>query len=401
MTTLAASKYDRTRVILAGISALILTVGVARFAYTPMLPIMRGHAGLSDLAGGWLATLNYVGYICGALIASSTNSLGLKFKLYRLGLVVAVLSTIGMGLTDNVALWAGLRFVSGFSSTAGLLLASGLVLNWLMRNGYKPELGLHFMGVGLGIIVSGMCMAGMAGRVSWELQWVVLGLLGAMFLVPAWLWMPAPHTVGEQHVTPRAHVPSPRWMNLLIAAYFCAGFGYVISATFLVAIVERLPLLKVGGVWVWISVGLAAIPSCFVWDRIANSMGQVRALILAFFLQMTSIGIPAVSSTTFATIASSMLYGGTFVGIVSLTLSVVGRHFPANPAKAMARLTISYGIAQIAAPAMAGYIATSKGGYEGALIVAVLVMGLGTLTLIALRREDASLAIESTAGQTV
>jgi MFS family permease len=82
-----------------------------------------------------------------------------------------------------------------------------------------------------------------------------------------------------------------------------------------------------------------------------------------------------------------VLYGGTFVGIVSLTLSIIGRCFPANPAKAMARLTLSYGVAQIVAPAMAGYIATATGSYRGALFVAAWVMAAGMLFLIALQRQ--------------
>ena len=173
-----ADQEERYRVIFAGICALILTVGLARFAYTPMLPIMREQAGLSHLAGGWLATINYAGYMSGALLAASISDLGRKFVIYRVGLVIAVVSTAAMGLTDNVLLWAGLRYVAGFSSTAGLLLASGLVLNWLMRQGHRPELGLHFMGLGLGIAVSGISVAAMVNWLSWDKQWMGLGVLG-------------------------------------------------------------------------------------------------------------------------------------------------------------------------------------------------------------------------------
>jgi MFS family permease len=170
-----AARDERHRVIFAGICALILTVGLARFAYTPMLPIMRDQAGLSHLAGGWLATINYAGYMSGALLAASISDLGRKFVLYRIGLVIGVLSTAAMGLTDNVLLWAGLRFVAGLSSTAGLLMASGLVLNWLIRQGHRPELGLHFMGIGLGIVVSGIAVGSMVDWLSWDQQWLGLG----------------------------------------------------------------------------------------------------------------------------------------------------------------------------------------------------------------------------------
>ncbi len=387
-TTLSSSQNaQRYRVILAGVCALILTVGLARFAYTPMLPIMRDEAGLSHLAGGWLATFNYMGYIAGALIATAISDLRRKFLLYRVGLVVAVLSTGAMGLTTDTTLWSALRFVSGLSSTAGLLLASGLVLNWLIRQGHRPELGLHFTGLGLGIVVSGLAVAAMVGHLHWEHQWMGLGLLGAAFFLPAWCWLPAPASTQAGASKAKTTTPSRRWMTLLIGAYFCAGFGYVISATFIVAILEKLPMLAGKGGWVWVIVGLAAVPSSFLWDRIASAMGQIPALMLGYILQIISILLPALSDSTALNLFSAVLYGGTFVGIVSLTLTLIGRCFPENPAKAMARLTLSYGVAQIAAPAMAGYIATATGSYHGALIIAAGVMGVGTILLQILRRE--------------
>ncbi len=381
---------QRLRVIAAGICALILTVGLARFAYTPMLPIMRDQAGLSYLAGGWLATINYAGYMSGALLAASISDLGRKYVLYRVGLVVAVLSTAAMGLTDDVALWAVLRFVAGLSSTAGLLLASGLVLNWLMRQGHRPELGLHFTGLGLGIVVSGLAVAAMLGWLPWDRQWLGLGALGLVFFVPAWLWLPAPAALTAGAAKPAAAAPPPsrRWLWLFIGAYFCAGFGFVISATFIVAILEKLPLLAGKGGLVWVAVGLAAAPSCFVWDRVAAANGPVRSLLLAYGLQTVSVLLPALSDSTALNLFSAVLFGGTFVGIVSLTLTLIGRCFPDNPAKAMARMTLSYGVAQIFAPAMAGYIATASGSYRGALLVTAAVMAVGMVLLRALQREE-------------
>ncbi|MGE5621539.1 MAG: YbfB/YjiJ family MFS transporter, partial [Bacillota bacterium] len=280
----ATSHAQRYRVMFAGVCALILTIGLARFAYTPMLPIMRAEAGLSYLAGGWLATFNYAGYIAGALIAASIGDLHRKFRLYRIGLVLAVASTAAMGMTGDVVLWAVLRFVAGLSSAAGMLMASGLVLNWLIRQGHRPELGLHFTGLGLGIVVSGLAVAAMVDRLSWSQQWMGLGLLGVAFFVPAWRWLPAPVPLqaGAAHAVARP--PARRWMSLLIAAYFCAGFGYVISATFIVAILEKLPMLAGKGGWVWVIVGVAAAPSCFLWDRTAAALGQIPALLLAYGL---------------------------------------------------------------------------------------------------------------------
>ncbi len=144
-----SDQITRLKVLTSGIFSLILMLGVARFAYTPMLPLMQQQAGLSLAEGGWLASINYMGYLCGALIASFLNNMILKDQLYRIGLILALLTTAGMGLTDNFWYWSILRFFAGLSSAAGLILGSGLIMNWLIRHEYKSELGIHFSGLGL------------------------------------------------------------------------------------------------------------------------------------------------------------------------------------------------------------------------------------------------------------
>jgi len=275
------------RAIFAGICALVLTVGLARFAYTPMLPIMKAQAGLDYVAAGWLAAINYAGYMAGTLLAATAGDLRRKYVLYRIGLVVAVASTVAMGLTRDPVAWGALRFLSGLSSVAGLLLASGLVLNWLLQHGRRPDLGLHFTGMGLGIVVSGAAVVLTLPALTWSGQWIALGVLGLLFFVPAWLWMPAPASTPSTAVAqgPPPPATSSAWTRLLNAAYVCAGFGFVIGATFIVAILEKLPVLQGRGGWVWVVVGVAALPSTFVWDRIARRFGAIRALLLAYVLQ--------------------------------------------------------------------------------------------------------------------
>ncbi|RFQ06021.1 YbfB/YjiJ family MFS transporter [Pseudomonas putida] len=381
--SLSLEKYQ---VVLSGVCALIITVGLARFAYTPMLPIMNKEAGLSLLAGGWLATFNYIGYIMGALVAANLSDLRVKYNAYKICLVVSIVSTAAMGATTDLVIWSVLRAVSGITSVAGMLLSSGLVMNWLLRKGLRQELGLHFTGIGVGIVVSGVAIIAMADYFNWAQQWYWLATLGLAFFPPAYLWMPEP-LKSRPSAEGQAKVikSSSAWMKILIAFYFFTGFGYAIGATFIVAILSKFDFFAGMGSLVWIIVGCAAIPASFLWDKVAKSTSTIFALILANLLETVAIIIPRFTDDAVINIVGAALFGSTFVGIVSLTLALVGRKYPDNPAKAMAKLTISYGVAQIVAPAAAGYMAATYGGYSDCLVLTGIALSIGTFLLFLLR----------------
>ncbi|MBC9070940.1 YbfB/YjiJ family MFS transporter [Thauera sp. CAU 1555] len=377
---------QRMKVLGAGIFSLILALGVARFAYTPLLPLMQAQAGLGLAEAGWLAALNYAGYLSGALIAASISDLVLKDRLYRIGMVVAVLSTVVMGLSTDLAVWALSRFVAGLSSAAAMLLGTGLILNWLIRHNHRSELGIHFAGIGLGIAGCAAAVALMSQWLDWREQWLAFSAIACVLLVPALAWLPAPDRSPFTKSGQAMHdnPPSALFLRLFMAAYFCAGVGYVVSATFIVAIVDRLPGLAGQGTWTFLAIGLAAAPACIVWDLIARRTGELNALILAAVLQIVGILLP-LSGGLGGAIAGALLFGGTFIGMVSLVLTMAGRYYPTRPAKMMGKMTLSYGAAQIIGPAVTGWLAASLGGYAAGLYLAAGVMVVGTLLLVALK----------------
>lgn len=385
-----SQQRERLKVLSAGIFSLILVLGVARFSYTPLLPLMQQQAGLGIAEAGWLAALNYVGYLCGALIASLISDLVLKDKLYRIGLVLAVLSTVVMGLTTDLTVWALSRFVAGLASAAGMLLGTGLILNWLIRHNHRSELGIHFAGIGIGIAGCAAAVGLMSHGLDWREQWFAFTAIGALLLIPALRWLPAPDTSG---LTKTGQVmtdnpPSPLFMRIFMAAYFCAGFGYVISATFIVAIVNQLPGLAGQGNLAFLAIGIGAAPACFNWDLIARKTGDLNALILAAVLQIVGMLLPVVVGGLFATLVGALLFGGTFIGMVSLVLTMAGRYYPTRPAKMMGKMTLSYGAAQIIGPAITGWLGAGQGSYAAGLYVAAGVMVVGTLLLLVLKAVE-------------
>lgn len=382
-----APRLQAWQVLLGGICALVLTIGLARFAYTPLLPQMQAQAGLGVADGGLLAAINYAGYMSGALLAAWIESPAWRQRLYSWALPLALVITALMGWSSSFGAWALSRYVGGLCGAAGMLLGSGLVQGWLMRSGHRPELGLYFIGLGLGIVVSAVGAMGMTGAgLGWAGQWQGFALIGLVFLAPAWLWRPPVPPAAVKSIIGAA--PNRRWMALMLLAYFCAGWGFVINATFTVAIVEKQPLLAGQGPWAWLLVGLAATPAVFVWDRIARRTGDVGALLIAFGLQIVGVLLPALADGLAAALLGALLYGATFIGIVSLTLALVGRRSPANPGKAMARLTLSYGVAQISAPALTGRMVEASGSFHAALWLTAGVLALGMAALFALQRSN-------------
>lgn len=384
---------QRYKVLTAGVMNLILVMGISRFAYTPLLPAMLENTELGAAEGGWLAAINYVGYLCGALIASMISDLALKDRLYRIGLFVAVVTTAGMGLTDNFWLLSILRLVAGLSCAAGMLIGSGLVLNWLMRNNHRSELGIQFSGVGLGMVLCAAAVELMNTVFDWREQWLVLTAIGAVILIPALGWLPRPKPVpiGLNQKSMEDSPPSAAFMRLFAIAYFCAGIGYVVSATFIVALVDELPGLEGKGVWAFLVMGLAAAPSAMLWDLIARRIGNLNAMIVASLLQAVGILLPIIEPNLVLTMLGAILFGGTFVGIVCLVLTMAGRFYPSRPAKFMGKMTIFYGIAQIIAPAITGLLREYNGDYAVGLYTASGAMVVGALLLIMARSRESSI----------
>lgn len=136
--------------------------------------------------------------------------------------------------------------------------------------------------------------------------------------------------------------------------------------------------------------GLGAVPGCIVWDLVARRTGEINALILAAVLQIAGILLPVFGKGLFLALCGAVLFGATFVGTVSLVLTMAGRYYPTRPAKMMGKMTLSYGLAQVITPGIIGSLAVHLGGdYQAGLYIAAGVMAIGTLLLVSLRVIEA------------
>ena len=374
-------------------------MGIARYSLTPMIPHMQNQLDLSSTGAGILAGLNYWGYLTGLFIVWLISDLRVKDFFYRYGLVVAVIATALMAAHDHPVVWYASRFFTGVASATGFMLGAGLILNWLHHNGYRQELGIHFSGIGLGIIVSALVVdaTGLDSlfAVNWRLQWVILSAVGLFLLIPAISLLPMPkeneiEMSKMDDIGSYSKLPSTRWMLLMQAAYFCAGFSNTLNVTFTSLITEIQPLEGLGS-RMWLLVGISATIAAFLWDRIARIYGRLNMLKVAFALAVIANITLATSYSLTQSMIAAVLFGFAFIGVVSLTLSTVGILYGLKASQVMAQLTLGYCIAQILSPIASGIIAETTGNFRLPLYIVSGFMLVGLLCLLGLRSEHKEL----------
>ena len=315
---------------------------------------------------GWLAALNYAGYLSGALIASLISDLVLKDRLYRIGLVVAIVSTAMMGLTTDPWVWMLSRFIAGLSSAAGMLLGTGLILNWLIRHNHRPELGIHFPASAWASPAVSVAVWLMGGTLDWREQWFAFTAIACLLIVPALAWLPAPDTspLTKSGAPMHDNPPSPLFLRLFMAAYFCAGFGYVISATFIVAIVDGCRAWPGRGRW-------PSWPSARGGAGGLHQLGFHRPLYRRF--ECADPRRRAADRRHRAAGGGrrpdpdpvrALLFGGTFIGMVSLVLTMAGASYPTRPAKMMGKHDHFLRRSADHRAGLVGWLATRLGNYS-------------------------------------
>lgn len=372
--------------LVGGIISLMVAMGVGRFAYTPILPIMQSHIHFSETMAGYLASSNYLGYLLGALSASMFAWRKGKSFYVKVYLVINILTTILMGTTENFIYWSILRFVSGFSSGVVFVFIAGIVLDYLEQRGRTMWSGFFYSGVGIGIFLTGLIVPVLNDFWGWQWTWVGLGFIAmCMGAFPLLLTRDAP-SLARADQSAKQIDDSARKKGLLIGlivSYGCEGMGYIVSGTFLVAMVGGIPGLGTLSALSWAFVGVAAAPSCWIWSVIAKKYSNIAALYAAYIAQMIGIILPVVFPNTIGVLAGALLFGATFMGITMLTIAEARSVFPQQSSKIIGYLTVAYGIGQIIGPIVAGVLTTRTGSYNSALLFASITLLSGMLFLSA------------------
>jgi predicted MFS family arabinose efflux permease len=358
-----------------GLIAMAAAMGIGRFVYTPILPTMMAGLGLNTSAAGLIASANFLGYLLGALLAAWPRLPGSRRALLIGSLATSGLTTAAMGLIHAMAAFLVLRFIGGAASAFVLVFASAIVLEHLTGASRPALSALHFAGVGIGIAVSAVLVAALlqAGQ-QWDALWWTSGLLSlaATVIVAA--------LVRDGAEAPRIDRQRNRGRNpallRLVIAYGLFGFGYVITATFLVMIVRTTPQISTLEPVIWLAFGLAAAPSVAVWTQLAARFGLTTTFAIACVVEAIGVLASVTWPSAPGAFLAAILVGGTFMGLTALGLVRARMLASGDPRRVLALMTGAFGLGQIIGPSYAGFVADRLGSFAvpSATAVAALLL---------------------------
>jgi MFS family permease len=363
---------------LSGLIALAVAMGIGRFAFTPILPMMQKEGQLTLAAGGWLASANYVGYFAGALAAMFVRlSPALAI---RASLAAIVVTTFAMAFGERMELWLANRALAGMASAWVLVFGSAWALERLTALSRPALGGVVFTGVGAGIALAGIaCLAEMQLGASASSAWMVLAAIAAVLTAAVWPIMGRGAVKSAQASSLDIDF---RGFAKLTLCYGALGFGYIVPATFLPAMArEAIPDPLVFG-WAWPVFGTAAAISTLAAAAIARRTGYRRLWIVANLAMAAGVAIPLASTGLAALLASSVLVGGTFMVITMAGLQEARRLAGAKARELIAAMTCAFALGQIAGPVVVSLLAARGAGYAPALAIATGALVLSSIALV-------------------
>ncbi len=387
--TSPAARLASFRPYLAGTVLFAVAMGVGRFAYTPLLVVMRADAGLGVASAGVLASANLAGYLAGALAATLP-----ALQRRRVGIVIGASAGVAIltaAMAGPAALWLPSRLLTGVCSGLVFVLTVNVVFDHAKRERSRWGPPMLFSGVGFGIAASGLLVPAFASLGGSRGTWLALGALSALAVALVARWLPrerigAPKPGSATDAADTAASPTAgghvRAFWLLALVYGIEGGVYIIPATFLVAMIAETPALAAFAPFAWVVVGLLAVPSAALWSAAAHRIGLPTALCLAFAAQALALLIPSLFGGLIGALAVAIGIGGTFIAISALSLNLGRSYWPQRSGAAAGVLTALYGAGQIVGPLVATHIAVRTGSFRAALPVAAISLLVPTALFV-------------------
>ncbi|TWB12515.1 putative MFS family arabinose efflux permease [Rhizobium sp. ERR 1071] len=388
MTETATHETDRNhhdahmawRAILSAFCACLIGIGLARFAYTPLLPAIVDNNWFEAPAAAYLGAANLSGYLVGALLGRTVAARASTVLTLRIMMLAATAAFFACSFPVNFPWFFAWRFAAGLAGGALMVLAAPTVLPLIAPSRRGLASGIIFMGIGAGIALSGTLVP-LLLRQGLRETWLGLGALSLLLTIIAWTGWPreiAGHTAASHHAT---HVPKRWTLRALYIEYALNAAGWVPHMIFLVDFVARGlgEGLQVGAEY-WVLFGLGATIGPILAGHLADRTGFAAALRFAFLLEAVAVAIPTFGLGQAWLIASSLIVGAFVTGTVPLMLGRIAELLPHHPAQqkvAWSLATVFFALFQAAAAYGLSFIFARTGGNYRVLFL----IGAGAMVL--------------------
>ncbi|HCA7078818.1 TPA: MFS transporter [Citrobacter sedlakii] len=366
---------------LFGMMVLALGMGIGRFLYTPMLPVLLAEGRFSFSELSWIASVNYAGYLVGSLLFS--------FGLFHLpGRLCPLLFTSAVATGILILTMAALthpvgvmlaRFLAGVASAGMLIFGSTLILQHTRHPFVVASL---FSGVGVGIALGNeYVIAGLQLALTSQTLWTGAAAFSGLLVVLLALLLPSrAHAIPPAPLAKAKHQPMRWW--LLAILYGLAGFGYIIVATYLPLMAKDAgsPLLTVH---LWTLVGLSIVPGCFGWLWAAKRWGVLQCLTANLVIQGACVLLTLASGSPTLLVLSSIGFGATFMGTTSLVMTLARQLSVPGNLNLLGFVTLTYGIGQILGPLLTTFFASRTEAITRATLCGALALMIAALISVA------------------
>jgi predicted MFS family arabinose efflux permease len=353
-----------------GLLAMAAGIGIGRFVYTPILPPMVEALSLSKAEAGLIASANFVGYLAGALLAA-VRLPGSRRAWLLVGLALNAVCLAAMATTSSLPLFLLLRLAAGIASAFCLIFSSALVLDRLAAAGRSGLSALHFAGVGIGIAVSAALVATLG---AWQSMWLASAALALVAAAGVVVMVPAEDALSSIAAGAAARNGYSTAFMILAAAYFLFGFGYIITATFLIDIVRGSPAIRHLEPYAWVLVGLGAAPSVVLWGALGRRIGILPAFAVASLVEAAGVAASVLWLQTMGVVIAALFLGGTFMGLTALGLIGARETGTGDPRGRIALMTASFSVGQILGPSFAGFAYDATGSLAMPSLIAVAAL---------------------------
>lgn len=359
--------------------------GFARFGYALLLPPMRDELGWTYAQAGMVNSANAVGYLAGALAVGPVVARWGAPRVIRVSMLALSLSLVSTGLFARFEWLLLARAVSGFAT--GLVFVGGVAVVLALDSSHRSDLpiGVYYAGPGIGIALSGLLVPLMFGLLgwSWHEVWVALGVIGlaAMLLVEAPLRQPGPATLPAPDGVRRLFV----WSDYLrlwpvLTAYTLFGLGYIGYMTFVIAFLRAIGVTSEIVQAFWIVLGLCAASCGFTWRPAIRRLTPRIALFCILLALAIGAALPMLSHSLVGFFVSAMLFGSSFLVVVTVITIQVRQALPAERwTTVMGNATALFAFGQLVGPTLTGLIADMQGGLGLGLLGSAALLGLAAV----------------------